>query len=397
MSQPHSTITGLRIVQLTTLGISAKSFLVEHFKLLRSSGAEVTLVCSDDADGKAASQAADTQYIPVNIKQHIAPLSDLISLLKLWRLFRTLRPNVVHAHMTKAGLLGIIASGMSGVQVRIYHNHGLTLTSAQGLRRILLLATEWLTNRFATHVLFCSESTRTAAIESGVAVAERSQVLGSGTISGVDVEKFTPDRTGRVRHDQRLAWCVNEDTVVVGYVGRLVAHKGIEALIDAWRLLDVAVRDRCCLLLVGGNAHSESRILAIVNDALRDNIGVKTIGWIEDMVGCYSGMDMLVMPSWREGFPYGIVEAQSMELPIVTTHATGNVDAVQHENTGLLVPIKNPVALAGALSRLISSPNERKRLGEHGRQRIIAEFTQGKVLQDMLTFYEEQVAPMAKR
>ncbi len=397
MSHIQANIGDLRIVQLTTLGLSAKAFLIEHFKRLRDHGAEVILVCSDDAEGKAAADAAGIRHVPIKIEQYTSPLSDLISLFRLWRLFRRFRPDVVHAHMTKAGLLGITAGWLAGVRVRINHNHGLALTSAHGLRLHILRATEWLTNRLATHVLFVGDSTRHAAIEFGVAVPGRSQVLGRGTISGVDVKKFAPDPTGQHRREQRQAWGVTESTVVVGYVGRLLAEKGIETLIDAWQQLDAAARDQACLLLVGGTTHSEPKMRSIVEEALRDNIGVKTLGWVEDMAACYNGMDMLVLPSWREGFPYGIVEAQSMELPIVTTHATGCIDAVQHEETGLLVPVRDASALAEALSRLICSPEDRLRLGTRGRQRILDDFTQDRVMANMIAFYEEQVVPCVTR
>lgn len=393
MSESKGRIAGLRIVQVTSLGISAKSFLIGHFRKLREAGADVVLVCSDDPDAGAAAAAAGIRHIPVNIAPHIAPLADVRSVYRLWRLFRRLRPEVVHAHMAKAGLLGVIAGRLAGVPVRIYHNHGFAMLSSRGLKRRMLRATDWLTGRLATHALFCSESTRLAGIEAGVVVPERSRVLGKGTISGVDVEKFSPSVIGSAREDQRRAWGVAEGTVVVGFVGRLVAHKGIATLINAWRRLEPAVRARASLILAGGDAWSEPDIRGLVEDAIREDIGVKSLGWVEDMVACYRGMDLLVLPSWHEGFPYGIIEAQSMGLPVVATHATGNVDAVQHEITGLLVPVKDSAALAEALSRLICSPEERRRLGEAGRRRILDEFTQDKVLQHMITFYEEHVAP----
>ena len=396
MSETHANIDGLRIVQLTTLGISAKSFLIEHFKRLRAHGAKLILVCSDDADGKAAAEAAGIRYVPVRIEQYIAPLADLISLLKLWRLFRSFRPDVVHAHMTKAGLLGIMAGWLAGVRVRIYHNHGLAIVSARGLRRRILLGTDWLTHRLATQSLFCSESTRDEAIKAGVVRTERAQILGKGTISGVDIAKFRPCESGAVRAERRRAWDVDEDTVVVGFVGRLLAEKGIETLIEAWRRLDPTVREHARLLMFGGNLRSEPSMRRMVENAICENIGVQSLGWVEDMPECYAAMDVLVLPSWREGFPYSVIEAQSTGLPIVETRTTGNVDAVQHETTGLLVPMREPAALANALTRLIRSPQERRRLGEQGRRRILDEFTQDKVLQHMITFYEEQVAPLAK-
>jgi glycosyltransferase involved in cell wall biosynthesis len=396
MSNPRAGIDGLRIVQLTAMGISAKSFLIEHFKQLRAHGAEVTLVCSDDADGRAAAEAAGVRYIPVKIEQYIAPLADLISLLKLWRVFRDLRPDVIHAHMTKAGLLGILAGWLAGVPVRIYHNHGLAIVTARGLRRWTLLVVERFTHRLATHSLFCSESTRDEAIQAQVVNTSRAQVLGNGTISGVDVAKFRPAESGNARAQRRKAWGVSENDVVVGYVGRLLEEKGIEELIEAWQRLDSTVRGCARLLMVGGDTRGEPRIQRLVENAVRENIGVQALGWVDDMPECYAAMDVVVLPSWREGFPYSVIEAQSTGLPVVATRTTGNVDAIQHDVTGLLVPVRHTGALSEALTRLINSPRERKRLGEQARRRILDKFAQDKVLHHMITFYEEQVAPSAK-
>jgi glycosyltransferase involved in cell wall biosynthesis len=299
--------------------------------------------------------------------------------------------------MAKAGLVGGLAAYLAGVPVRIYHNHGLAMLSSHGLRRQLLRATDWLTNRFATHALFCSESTRDEGIAAGVVVPEKSGVLGQGTISGVNVSRFKPDATGKRRARQRNAWGVDEGTVVVGFVGRLVPHKGIETLIDAWRQLGPAVHRRACLVLAGGTVYSEPRMREIVEHAVNDGIGIMTVGWVEDMVACYGGMDLLVLPSWHEGFPYSILEAQCMGLPVITTRATGNLDAVVHEVTGISVPLKDAVALATAMTRLIDSAEDRQRLGEQGRRRILEEFTQEKVLGHMLDFYKTEVGRLWER
>ena len=199
MTETESRIKGLRIVQITALGASARLFLVEHFRKLREAGADVILISSDDADAQAAAQAAGIRHQPVPIRQHAAPLADLVSTYRLWRAMRQLRPDVVHAHMGKAGLLGNLAAWLARVPVRIYHNHAMTMSGSRGLKRWLLSAIEGLTHRFATHSLFCSDSTRDLAVQTGLVSATKARVLGDGTISGVDTVKFAPDGTGGLR------------------------------------------------------------------------------------------------------------------------------------------------------------------------------------------------------
>ena len=261
-----------------------------------------------------------------------------------------------------------------------------------GVKHLLLKATEWVSNRLATHVLFCGQSTLQAAVDAGVASAQKSRVLGKGTISGVDIEEFSPDESGQLRAKQRRAWNVDDTQIVVGFVGRHILHKGVATLMEAWRSLDDEVRAGAKLLLFGGAVRGEEATQKIVDAAVADDIGVKDIGWIEDMVSAYSGMDILVLPSWREGFPYAILEAQAMRLPVVTTRVTGTLDAVEHEVTGLMVPLRDPAALADAMSRLIRSPEDRKLFGERGRERVLNEFTREKVLQHVVDFYDTVLA-----
>jgi len=381
---------GVRVVWVTALGISARSFLQPHFRRLRENGFDVILVCSGDDDARAAATNTGIRHIPVTIRQSVSAVSDAAALWRLWRLLRRLRPRIVHAHMSKAGLLGVVAGWLAGVPVRIYHNHGMAALTAHGLRRFMLRAVEWLANRAATHTLFCGESTREAALAEGLAQAGKAHVLGSGTISGVDIAKFSPDRIGGLREGKRRAWGVPADAVVVGFVGRIVPHKGIATLLEAWRRLDAKHRERATLVLVGSRGSPD--MTALVDAAVAEDLGVKHVGWTDDMVGAYSAMDLLVLPSWYEGLPYSVLETQAMGLPAIVTRATGNVDAVEDEVTGLVVPPKDPDALSRAMACLIDSPEERRRLGQGARRWVAGHLRQEVVVDHMLRFYQTVLA-----
>lgn len=371
----------IRVVQVS-FAATAKTFLCEHFRRLRKEGFEVVFACSDDDNAAYVAEVTGARHCPVPVKQSLAPLSDMAGLYKLWGALRRLRPQIVHAHMSKPGIMGMLAGWLAGAPVRIYHTHGLALLTATGLSRLVLRSVEWLTNRLATDVVFCSQSTLEAAVASGVALRRKCRVLGPGTVSGVDVEVYAPDRSGRRRAEQRKAWGVDDDEVVVGFVGRLLVEKGIATLIEAWRRLDAASRSRARLILVGDFVHMarrEEEIKTIVQQAVSEGIGVSVAGWVEDMVSCYSGMDVLILLSWREGFPYCILEAQSMGLPVIASRVTGNVDAVEHDITGLIVPVRDPEATARAITRLLKDNDLRQRLGKAAREKTLRDFDQEKI------------------
>lgn len=376
-------------LHVTSLGITARLFLVPHFRRLREAGMSVALACGEEAETRRLCDELDIRYTPVPIRQHISPLADIHAVLGLWRILRRERPRLVHAHMSKAGLVGLIAARLAGVPVRIYHNHGLAMLGSRGPRKWMLWAVEWLNNRLATHVLFCGESTRKAALRCGVARHDRAMVLGEGTISGIAVEKFSPARRAELRETQRRHWRIADDQVVVGFVGRIVPHKGIATLLDAWRSLPDDVRKTAKLVLIGGLG--DDALIARVGEAERDNIGLRYIGWTDDMVASYAAFDLLVLPSWYEGLPYSALEAQSMELPVVCTDATGNVDAVIHGETGIHVPVGDVEALARAIAQLVRSPQRREELGRRARARVVRSFRQEDVVERMVEFYRTRL------
>ena len=200
------------------------------------------------------------------------------------------------------------------------------------------------------------------------------------------IATFSPDRIGDLRESKRRAWGAPADAVVVGFVGRIVPHKGIATLLAAWRCLDAKHRERARLVLVG--VQDSPDMMALVDAAITEDLGVRAVGWTDDMVAAYSAMDLLVLPSWYEGLPYSVLEAQAMGLPVIVTRATGNVDAVEDEVTGLVVPLNDPDALARAIARLIDSPEERRRLGQQAHRWVAGHLRQEVVVDHMLRFYQ---------
>jgi glycosyltransferase involved in cell wall biosynthesis len=384
MQQPRT------IVQITAIGLSAKMFLIPHFKRLTKDGFRVILVASDDDDAKRAAELSGAEHLPIRINTHISPIRDLVSIIQLWSRLRKLRPHVVHAHMSKAGMVGMVAAWLARIPIRVYHNHGIALYGESWVRKKLIVIAERLSNRLATHVIFCSASTRQFAIEHHISSSTKSRVLLDGTISGIDIEKYKPPATNELRSEQRQEWGIDDQKVVLGFVGRIVPHKGIKTLIEAWRMLDQSTRQRACLVMAGGMADED--LQQLVEHAQREMPEVKFVGWVQDMASFYAGLDVLVLPSWYEGLPYSVMEAQSTGLPAIVTHVPGNIDAIVDEQTGLFVPVRDPEALAATIKRLVADADKRKQLGQAARRRIVEQFSQERVMDGMMEFYRQQLA-----
>lgn len=379
-------LTGLHVAVVASKPSVPKQFLLDHFRLLRMEGCRVSLICSEGPEARYSAKLTGAEFIPVFIEQTMAPIKDLVSTWHLWRVFRRIRPDMVIAHMSKSGLLGMLAAWLTGVKTRIYYNHGMALFSSTGIRRAILRVVEMLTCRLATHVLFCAQSTCKLALQAGMTRPDNSWVLGNGTISGIDTEKFRPCPDDSLRAAQRDKWGIQGDPVVVGFVGRYVAHKGIRTLIEAWRLLQEETRKRARLVLLGGHVHSEPDIRQLIEQAVADRIHVINGGWTEDMPKAYWAMDVVVLPSWHEGFPYSLLEAQATGLATIASRVPGNIDAIVDGENGLTVPVEDPAALAAAIQQLIENAELRHALGRKARERVISLFRREQVLANMIHF-----------
>ena len=387
---------GNRIVYITSVGLIAKLFLVEHLRRLRLDGFHVVLICCDDAEARYAAQESGAELRPVTIKQGIAPFSDLLAVFRLWWLLRSIRPVIVDAHGSKAGLVGMIGSWLARSPIRIYHNHGMALLSSVGLKRAVFKAVEIVACAAATRVIYVAPSNMEDAIAVGVCQRRKATVLGPGTICGVDTEKFEPRRHARRGAELRAAAGIPPHAVLCGFVGRIVPHKGVETILAAWRLLPAEIRANAYLCMFGtlGTRAMYDLVDAAVS---QPDLHVKFMGFSDELPAWYSTMNLLAQPSWHEGWGYNVLEAACSGVPAVGTRISATVDAIQDGRTGLLVPVKDPEAMAAAIATLLQNADLRRRLGEAARERAVQELSIERICPLLIDEYRGLLAALARR
>jgi len=353
-----------------------------RLRALREAGFRVTLVSSPGRLLDCIAEEEGVESVSIPIERKIAPIADLASLVRLWRLLRKIKPGVVEFSTPKAGLLGTLAAMLCGVPTRVYMLRGLKLETATGLKRFVLLAAERLAASCAHSVLCNSESLRAKAFALGVAPARKLHLLGNGSSNGVDSIRFSPGRSS-VRARLGLA----RDAFVIGFVGRLTRDKGLPELARAFDAI-LRAEPKAHLLLVGWFDKAEDALEDGLRAHIENHPHIHWTGFVEDAAPYYRAMDVMVLPTWREGFPNAVLEAASTGVPVITTVSTGSRDSVVPEVTGLLIPPGHPAAITEAVLKLLHDPERRRRLGRAARAWVIEYYANGHVLGLTVAYYK---------
>jgi glycosyltransferase involved in cell wall biosynthesis len=377
-----------------TSPLSAQWFMRGQLRYLSEAGFDVTVVTAPGPGLDETRVREGVNAIGISMIRQIAPLQDLLSLWRMWRTLRCLGPDIINVGTPKAGLLGGIAAWLNRVPCRVYTLHGLRLETTSGLERRLLRLCERIACACAHRVISVSESLRQEAVAMGIVDAERIKVLASGSCNGVDIARFAPsrellDRAALVRQELRIP----PEAPVLGFVGRLTRDKGIAELAGAFDILRSSFPGLRLLLV--GDFEDGDPVPVGLRHRIETERNIIRPGFVKDIEVYYQIMSVLALPTYREGFGNAILEAHAASKPVVATRATGVVDAVVNNVTGLLVPIGNSEALAEGCARLLRDPKLASAMGRAGRERVLHEFRQETVWDALLQEYLELLAEKA--
>jgi len=352
---------------------------------LAKHGWKVGVICGGEDREPASMGQAEIRI--VKMKRAISVLSDMATLWRLVRVLRELRPTIVNAGTVKAGLLGMLASWFTGVPVRVYCLRGLRLETTRGLKRAILSLTEKLACGCAHRVICVSQSLRQKTFQLALANAEKLVVIGSGSSAGVDVNRFekSPERCRRAAELRR---CLNipANAPVVGFIGRLTRDKGVVDLIEAFKTVSIELKD-AHLLLVGPYEEGDPVPAHTRREIATNPLIHHVVEWLASPAGYLHVMDVLALPTYREGFPNVALEAAAAEKPIVATRATGVVDAVIDGVTGLLSPVGDSRTLAVNIVKLLTQKELANSMGSAARRRVEVEFSIERFSAELESFY----------
>jgi glycosyltransferase involved in cell wall biosynthesis len=379
-----------RLLVMVTSPLTARSFLTGQLRQCRAHGFDVTVACHPDPVLFDVAHSEKVHAAGIPMARELRFASDVRALVATCLLVRRLRPDVINVGTPKAGLLGTIAGLLFRVPARVYTMHGLRLETASGVMKALLYLVELLCCRTAHRVVCVSPSLRERAIALRLVRPDRAVVLGNGSCNGVDADRFAPERfpTAQIT-ELRQQLRIPDDVYVVGFVGRLTRDKGVTELANAFA--QVRVRLPAVRLLVIGDFEQGDPVTANVEHFLRSDDDVVLVGVVDDPAPYYQLMDVLVLPTHREGLGYVPLEAAAARRPVVTTNATGAVDTVIPGETGVLVDVGDSRTLARELSALLPDGERRERLGRRGRERVVRDFQQQRIWDELIAVYSDLV------
>ncbi|MBA4301602.1 MAG: glycosyltransferase family 1 protein [Cyclobacterium sp.] len=337
-----------KLIRITTVPLSLKLLLAGQMSYMKTQGWEVIMVSADGREVAQAIKNEGVRHEVIPFTRRITPLDDLRCIWKLIQLFRREKPDIVHTHTPKAGLLGMIAANLAGVTIRIHTLAGIPAMAAGGRKKTLLESIEKWTYSNATEVWPNSVGLRKFVLQKELCSEYKLRIIGKGSSNGVDLEKFNRD----VLKENHLVAATmrimpGEDDYIILSVGRLVKDKGIEELVAAF--LNSKIVNKSKLVLLGAFEQDLDPLSPETVQTIQDHPRIIQIDWSDHVAHYLALADVLVHPSHREGFPNVILEAGAMQVPVICSDIIGNTDIIAQQKTGLIFPVKDALVLKEAL------------------------------------------------
>jgi glycosyltransferase involved in cell wall biosynthesis len=372
-----------KICFVVTVEFVVKAFLLNHLRAL-SKFYEVTVIVNTDNPNFLAEQGVDVKVIPLEISREINLFSDMISLIKLLKIFISQRFSSVHSITPKAGLLAMLAAWIARVPVRVHTFQGEVWITKSGVIKHLLVFIDKLVNVLSTNLIIVSQSEKVFLEDQNIIDGKKCVVFCNGSISGVDVARFIPNHQARIDIRQELKIFPYETIFL--FMGRLTKDKGVLDLAHAFSRIEIG---KSHLLFVGPD---EQNIVSEIQSITKScSEYVHFLPQTDRPEFYMAAADILCLPSYREGFGSVVIEAAAVGIPTIASRIYGIVDAIAEGQTGLLHKPRDVNAIKDCMENLLNNEGFRFILGNHARTRVLEHFRSEALTQEWVNFYRVHV------
>lgn len=376
-----------KLVRITTVALSLDKLLTGQLAYMREHY-EVIAVSNPDATLDKVAEREGVRSFALPMTRKITPWQDLKAVYRLYRFLKREKPDYVHSHTPKAGIVGMMAAWLAGVPHRLHTVAGLPLLESVGRKRRLLEWVEAATYRFATGVYPNSFELKRIIEDLRLCPEPKLKVLANGSSNGIDVDHFDKERLEAsslvdLRRDLGQA----DASHLFVFVGRLVGDKGINELVAAFDRLRQQFPS-IGLLLVGPFEDELDPLQPQTKARIEKGEGISLTGFVSDVRPYLALSDSLVFPSYREGFPNVVMQAGSMGLPCIVTDINGCNEIVSEGQNGLIIPVKDAGQLYAAMERLLTDGTLYQNLRAKARESIVTRYRNTMVWEALLSEYK---------
>ena len=381
-----------KLIRITTVPLSLKVLLKGQLRFMASNGFDVKGVSSEGEELREVRENEGIAVEAITMSRKITPFQDLKSLWQMWNFLRKEKPQIVHTHTPKAGIIGMLAARLAGVPHRLHTVAGLPLMEATGTKRKILNFVEKLTYSSATRVYPNSKGLYDFILQNNFTQSNKLKIIANGSSNGIDTAFFSPDQVTEIeRVTLREKLNIQPDDFVFVFVGRIVSDKGINELIKAFSELQAVENNEPAgikLLLVGGLENDLDPLNPETLAEINQNKDIISVGFQRDVRSFFAIADALVFPSYREGFPNVVMQAGAMGLPSIVSDINGCNEIIIEGENGLIIPSKNVEKLKEKMLTLAKDKNLYTKLKGNSRRMIENRYEQSVVWNALLEEYE---------
>lgn len=381
-----------KLIRITTVPISFKVLLKGQLRFMTSNGFDVKGVSSEGEELREVHENEGIVMEAINMSRKITPFQDLKSLWEMWNFLRKEKPQIVHTHTPKAGIIGMLAARLAGVPHRLHTVAGLPLMEATGIKRKILNFVEKLTYSSATRVYPNSKGLYDFILQNNFTQSNKLKIIGNGSSNGINTTFFSPAQVSEIENVAlREKLNIQPDDFVFVFVGRIVSDKGINELIKAFSELQTAENNEQIgikLLLVGGLESDLDPLNPETLAEINQNRDIISVGFQQDVRPFFAIADALAFPSYREGFPNVVMQAGAMGLPSIVSDINGCNEIIVEGENGMIIPPKNVEKLKEKMLTLAKDKNLYIKLKENSRRMIENRYEQSVVWKALLEEYE---------
>ena len=379
------TIARKSICFVVAAPMTATAFLLNHFEVLAQKF-DIYLVANFEGVNSDLKENPNLKAIySIGIQRDIHLVKDFHALLGLKEYFKKEKFDFVFTVTPKAGFLGILAAYLAGIQYRLHIFTGQVWHTQSGLFKQILKGIDQITFKLSTQVLVDGFAQQEYLIENGVITKERSSVLGKGSISGVNSDRFILNPEVRMHLRTQLGY--KNDDVVFMFLGRLNIDKGVLDLAKAFHNIQNEFSN-VRLLLVG---YDEENLMPIVNSITNNSEKVHFFGPTPRPNELLLASDVFCLPSHREGFGTSVIEASLLELPVLCSDTYGLRETIIENETGIRHRTGDISSITEGMRNLVSNFENRKKMGIAGRQYVLDNFTAKAISNEWLTFFKKMI------